>query len=130
MQSETLEIRVLSSLEKVFADEELRAAPWSRGSMLSNEAYSFQVSYKWSGPMKWNTKVRVNSDLLPWITIREVGLVPSEMPCYWDHDENVLRTTPGLYPDILLPIKQNTPQRLFQRWMELINKYSDGKPTL
>ena len=40
-----LKTRVLSSLEKVFADEELRAPEWKSGTMLNNETYSFQVAY-------------------------------------------------------------------------------------
>jgi len=104
LQDNILETRLLSSLTKVFADEELKAAPWTKGSMLSNEVYSFQVAYCWKGPMVKKINVRVVSDLGPWITVRKVELVPSEMPCYADHDDNILRDTPGLYPDLLRPL--------------------------
>ena len=88
-----LKTRVLSSLEKVFADEELRAPEWKSGTMLNNETYSFQVAYHWDNYMLKNVKVEVRSELAPHITIYSVGLLPSDMPCYWDHDDNVLRTT-------------------------------------
>ena len=103
-QDERLNIRLLSSLEKVFADEELKSESYNKGSMLSNEVYSFQVAYHWTGVMQKQVGVNVRSELSQWIAIRQVGLVPSEMPCYFDYDENVLRTVPGLYPDPLMPL--------------------------
>lgn len=107
LQNNSLETRLLSSLVKVFADEELKAKSWTKGYMLSNEVYSFQVAYRWQGPMVKNINVRIDSELSPWITVRKVELVPSEMPCYWDHDDNILRSTPGLYPDLLRPIDED-----------------------
>lgn len=108
MQNNILfETRLISSLEKVFADGELSACEWSSGSMLCNEVYSFQVAYRSVTELNHiirNVDVKIVSELSPWITVREVGLVPSEMPNYADHDDNVLRTAPGLYPDILKPL--------------------------
>ena len=37
MTKEILETRLISSLEKVFLDEELYASVWDKGSMLNNE---------------------------------------------------------------------------------------------
>lgn len=101
MDNATLEIKVLSSLSKVFADEELKEIEWNSGSMMVNETYSFQIAYRWNGNLQKNNSIKIGSALEPWIKIRTVSLVPSEMPCYANHDENVLRVTPGLYPDIL-----------------------------
>lgn len=114
-----METRLLSSLEKVFSDEELKAVQWSNSSMLSNEVYSFQVAYKCNGHKLNNVQVKVNSELQPWIHARKVGLIPSEMPCYADHDENVLRTTPGLYPDALFPINADGITLLPGQWRSL-----------
>jgi hypothetical protein len=97
------ETRCLSSLTKVFADEELRAKPWNAATALSNERYSFQVAYR-SDVLRKPVYVTVESPLRPFIVVRRAGLVPSELPCNADHDEYVLRTTPGLYPDPLFPI--------------------------
>jgi len=115
----TMKIKVLSSLAKVFADEELRDEQWSRGSMLSNEVYSFQVAYRWSGGIVKNVQVEVVSELAPWIEVFSVGLIPSEMPCYVDHDDNILRSTPGLYPDILIPLDENGITLLPEQWRSL-----------
>ncbi|WNQ12220.1 DUF4091 domain-containing protein [Paenibacillus aurantius] len=98
-----LETRCLTSLEKVFPDEELQAGSVTRGSMLRGEVYAFQVAYR-TQQLKKNISVSVDSALPGRITLRSVGLAPSELPCQRGHDENVLRTTPGLYPDPLFPI--------------------------
>ena len=75
MKASNLETRLLSSLIKVFADEELKAKPWTRGSMLSNEVYSFQLAYCWRGRMLKNINVRIESELSPWIPMTTVPLV-------------------------------------------------------
>ncbi|WP_339266912.1 DUF4091 domain-containing protein [Paenibacillus sp. FSL K6-1330] len=101
--SVSFETRLLSSLSKVFADEELSQASYDRGSSFGNETYSFQVAYRSNRLLK-NIRVHLQSELSERITVRSVGLVPSEMPTYYDHDEFILRATPGLYPDPLLPL--------------------------
>lgn len=103
MSNQNLKVKLLSSLEKVFADEFPSAEAWSQGSMLKNEVYSFQVAYFWDGLIEKDIKIQQCSTLSSAISIKQVGLIPSEMPCYWNHDDFVLRTAPGLYPDILLP---------------------------
>jgi hypothetical protein len=90
-------------LTKVFPDEELQAAEVTRGSALRGEVFSFQVAYRAAQLLK-SVQVDVRSDLKDLITVRTVGLVPSEMPTYPDHDGRILRATPGLYPDPLYPL--------------------------
>ncbi len=99
-----IETRLVSSLEKVFADEQPDCENKRYCSMFGNETYSFQAAYKGSQKMGNRPKmvnVRVESPLSSCTTLRKVGLVPSEMPCYPDHDDNILRTEAGLYPDLL-----------------------------
>jgi hypothetical protein len=100
----SLETQCLSSMEKVFADEELKASPLYRATALHMETFSFQVAYRSSRLVKL-IRSRVESELTSSIILRSVGLVPAEMPIYHDHDDNLLRDTPGLYPDPLLPIQ-------------------------
>lgn len=95
--------RCVSSLTKIFADQELKDNAVNKGSALLNETYSFQVAYK-SRTLVKDIRVRVDSAMNELITIRTVGLVPSELPCYHDHDDLILRSTPGLYPDPLYPV--------------------------
>ncbi|ASK62227.1 hypothetical protein CFK37_08660 [Virgibacillus phasianinus] len=99
------ETRCLSSLIKVFPDEELTARPFNQASALWNEAYSFQVAYRQKGNELEKVTVRAEGTIGDVVTMRTVGLVPSNFPCYKDHDEDVLRVTPGLYPDPLYRMK-------------------------
>jgi hypothetical protein len=97
--------RCVSSLTKVFADQDLKDNAINKGSALLNETYSFQVAYK-SKTLVKDIRFRVDSAINEPITIRTVGLVPSELPCYHDHDELILRSTPGLYPDPLYQVTE------------------------
>ena len=102
MRAARFETRVLSSLTKVFADEELTAKPFRNASCLLGEVFSFQVAYR-SAVRIEGVRVGVDSKLARFIEVRSVGLVPSELPGH-AFDDNVLRTTPGLYPDPLYPL--------------------------
>ncbi|MBO7743160.1 DUF4091 domain-containing protein [Paenibacillus sp. MWE-103] len=106
MQDEfRFETRCLHALVKVFPDEELQAASYARGSALRGETFDFQVAYRAPALTK-PIRVSVASGLRASITLREVGLAPSELPCQRRHDDNVLRVAPGLYPDPLYPIDE------------------------
>jgi hypothetical protein len=116
--SNVFETRCLHSLIKVFADEPLNAQPFHRGSALHNETYSFQVAYK-ADDMRKNVKARIESDIADSVTVRAVGLVPSEFPIYVDHDKNVLRDQPGLYPDPLFSLHKEGVPCLPEQWRSL-----------
>ncbi|MGZ9586490.1 DUF4091 domain-containing protein [Paenibacillus marinisediminis] len=96
------ELALVSSLAKVFPDEDLTAPPYSQGSVLRSEIFSFQLAYRAASVLTdLELRVVTESELNAEITIRQVGLVPSEYPNHAKHDDYVLRTTPGLYPDPL-----------------------------
>jgi len=109
-----LETRCLSSLSKVFADAELHDQAVNRGTALWGEVYAFQVAFRSSVLAKF-LQVTVESVLQPWITVRSVALSPSDMPTFADPDPGYLRTTPGLYPDQLLPPEQGV-HAVQQQW--------------
>ncbi|NQX58834.1 DUF4091 domain-containing protein [Paenibacillus qinlingensis] len=111
----TFQTICLSSLSKVFADEVPQDAVYSKASALKGEHFAFQIAYR-SNQLLKDIKVEVNSTLGLPFTIRAVGLVASEMPCYADHDEHVLRTTAGLYPDPLYPVEDSTVTALPGQW--------------
>src|SRR5699024_11114298 len=50
---------------------------------------------------------------------RTVGLAPSEFPMYPNHDDNVLRVTPGLYPDPLYPVTDEGITAFPNQWRSL-----------
>lgn len=131
MKTKTLETRIISSLEKVFADEEINAVEFNKSTILKNEVFSFQVAYRWKNFMMNDVKVNVVSDIVSQVTIRQVGLIPSEMPCYYDHDDNILRSLPGLYPDALMPLKEEGLTLLPYQWRSLwitVNPHNNIAP--
>jgi hypothetical protein len=112
------ETKLLSSLTKVFADETPTEQAFNRASALFGETYSFQVAYT-SDTLLKNINVNIESSLADRILIRSVGLVPSEMPCFQNPDDNVLRTTPGLYPDPLYELNQQSISAVPQQWRSI-----------
>lgn len=100
------ETRAVSSLEKVFPDEETTAERQSSGTALRGEAFAFQIAYRLPEQTRsiW-TRVEVSSpDWRGSLAAYEVGLAPSALPGYGDADGHVLRGKPGLFPDPLLPL--------------------------
>jgi hypothetical protein len=106
---------LLSSLAKVFADEKPKEPPFTHASALLGETYSFQIAYT-SDILLKNIVLKVESPLAEHVGIRSVGLVPSEMPCFKDPDTDVLRTTPGLYPDPLYELDQQSVVSIPGQW--------------
>lgn len=109
---------LLSSLVKVFADEVPNHESYHSATALVGETFSFQVAYT-SDTLLKNIEVEVKSSLPDLICIRSVGLVPSEMPCFKNHDDDVLRTRPGLYPDPLYTLDQQSISSIPGQWRSL-----------
>ncbi len=104
-----IQTKLVSSLEKCFLDsriEEFEA--FDSFSMLKNERLSLQLLYTADAEEPNGTtrlKVALDGSLAPYASTRTVGLVPVTMPFYGEApDDNYLRSTPGLYPDVLLPL--------------------------
>ncbi len=116
MARSALETRLLSSLSKVFADEALSNSAFRHASCLRGEVFSFQLAYRADRLLK-GMQVEVVSPLAKHIRVREVGLVPCEFPGA-HFDDNVLRTTPGLYPDPLYPLASGA-DALPKQWRAL-----------
>ncbi|MFE5318265.1 DUF4091 domain-containing protein [Paenibacillus sp. NPDC056579] len=116
--SELLQTRCLSSLSKVFADEEIQDLACTSGTALANEAYSFQVAYRAEQILK-DLQVSIESELSEVITVRTVGLAPSELAAYPHHDQHFLRKTPGLYPDPLFELDEDSVIPALPQWRSL-----------
>jgi len=105
--------KIVTSLEKCFLDqsidqfEELKSI-----SALKNERLFVQLLYTdddeiVDGGRDMNTRLSltVSGVLAPFVTARTVGYVPVTLACYGAvPDDNYLRTAPGVYPDVLLPL--------------------------
>ncbi|WP_438347496.1 DUF4091 domain-containing protein [Paenibacillus sp. FA6] len=109
---------LLSSLTKVFADEMPSNEFYSRASALFGEMFSFQVAYT-SDTLLKNIDIEIKSSLSDQILVRSVGLVSSEMPCFNNHDTDVLRTTPGLYPDPLYKLDEQSVSAIPGQWRSI-----------
>ena len=105
-----LHTKLLSSLEKVFADEEPVGTVRQKGSALRGEIFSFQWAFCPDEGASLDTEIRVESPLSDGIRLYTVGQVPSMLPVYPWSDEYHLRRVPGLYPDPLFPC--SGPMRL------------------
>lgn len=90
---------VVSSLEKVFAQSEGDFCEISELSMLIGEKSCFQLALLTDEPLRF-----VLSDVSG-IKIKafNVFCVPSELPFYDDHDEDIVESPDGYYPDLLRP---------------------------
>ncbi len=121
------ETRCVSSLEKVFPDEELTAERQCSGTALRGEAYAFQVAYRLPEQTRsvWSRVVVSSPSWRGTLAAYEVGLAPSALPGYGDADEHVLRGKPGLFPDSLLPLGPDRKLRALPKqwrvvWIEAV----------
>ncbi len=106
-----LKIKLVSSLEKCFLDDNIDAfCPLEELSFLSGEKVSFQLIYSDTskGGSAKRLRLKISGALSEYISVRQVINVPSVMPVSSDgYDENYLRTKPGLFPELLLPLHYN-----------------------
>lgn len=107
---DSLHLRFISSLEKCFTDERFDSKPELRHiSMLQNEHLSVQLLMEETDDAvydKLTAGVRVVSPLADCVTLRSVEQVHVPMAMYHGvNDGNLLRTEPGLYPDLLAPLR-------------------------
>ena len=127
------EIFAVSSLEKVFSDT--KPMPYAgRLSMLRKDRLSFQAAFQFLGDrpdLRWGVWVRaeVESPLKQWIRLYHVKEIPSTHPVTDDSDGNYLRTTPGLYPDLLQPLNDGMLRADLGRWNALWVEISSDEET-
>ena len=95
--------KLVSSMEKVFCDEELNSPEFKCASALRGEVFAFQIAY-WGDTLIKNIKIELESAISELISVRSVGYVPCDYVGA-SFDDNVLRQTAGLYPDPLYPVK-------------------------
>ncbi len=105
-------MKAISAMEKCFMDESFDSKPEiSRGAALRGEEFCFEVAYTSDTPgcfPKATLRLELDSPLADAVTVYKVEQVPVRVPCYPWVDDNYLRKTPGLYPDLLSPAKNGT----------------------
>ncbi|WP_311561901.1 DUF4091 domain-containing protein [Peptoniphilus duerdenii] len=98
----------VSSLEKVFLDEEpVYDIETLNITGLKGEVISFQVAYSSNIPFRQLAKVEIKSPIKDNIKVYTVESVPVTRAAMTIVDDNYLRTTPGLYPDLLKPLPKD-----------------------
>lgn len=124
-----LRYKLLSSLDKPFLDSKLDDfTPLRKLTMLRNERISVQLVLtddSAAAPHRRFVGIKIEGVFAPYATKRTLESVPSAMPAYPGRsDENYLRTTPGLYPDLLAPMQMNgsaacVPGQLHSVWIDI-----------
>lgn len=107
-------MKTLAMTEKCFLDESiLDKKEYTKGSMLRGERFSLQLcmQYAAADPSNQVTMAHlfVESDIGDYISLQRIDHVPVRFPVNFGTDDgNYLRTAPGLYPDLLRPMTQET----------------------
>lgn len=103
--------KIISSQDKPFIDQSIEEfSSLERISALMGERISFQLIYTDEGkkqlPTRPFAKVIIDGELARYATARDVRLVPVDRPVNpAKFDDQYLRTTPGIYPDLLTPLR-------------------------
>lgn len=98
----------VSSLGKVFLDEKpVYDIETLNITGLKGEVISFQVAYSSNIPFRQLAKVEIKSPIKNNIKVYTVESVPVTRAAMTIVDDNYLRTTPGLYPDLLKPLPKD-----------------------
>lgn len=125
-----IKTKLVSSQIKAFIEDSIDSyKEISKASALLGEKYSFQLLYVDEGesdlPGRPICSIKLEGDLAEYTTVRDVRNLPVDRPVHPDHyDEQYVRTTPGLYPDILTPLRYNgritiAKDKLRSLWFEV-----------
>ncbi len=106
-----MRFKLVSSLEKCFLDDDIiLKEEFIKGSCLKNELFRFGICFDNENHAEVPRALclTVNSELSDRVSVYRVEHMPVKFPVY-NNRENVdyLRTTPGLYPDLLTPLNEH-----------------------
>ena len=98
-----IKLTLISSLEKLYHEDETTTNEFLKFSILKNERKSFQCVI--DSLIESKFKIEVNTDLKN-IKIYKVEYVPSNLPIQKsNHDDYIRLSKNNMYPDLLLPIQ-------------------------
>lgn len=114
------QMKILSSLEKVFPDEEpVYKMECVKLSGLWGETVSFQVAYTGNHFMRERVALKIVSPIAEHVRVRTVEQVPVGRATNGIVDDNYLKTTSGLYPDLLKDMKDEFVIIRSRQWSSL-----------
>ena len=132
MEDNMIRSKIVSSLEKAFLDQKLEDfEALEYISALRGERLSIQLLHIYEtaeSPATWDPRrlpIVPEGELAPYVTIRRVFNVPVMKPTHFlGYDDNYLRTTPGVYPDLLKPLYYSgkisfATDQLNSAWIEI-----------
>ena len=138
-----LKTKIVSSQEKIFFDSSIDSFDTlEKISALRGEKLSLQLLHVDSGegeylPIRPFCELSLSGELAPYATMREVRCVPVDRPTRPGVDDGqYLRLTPGVYPDILTPLRYGgklcpSRDKLRSVWIEvMIPEDLSGEQTL
>lgn len=118
------EVKIISSLEKLYIEDSIPADEYKGFSMLKNEKKSFQVAVVSSADEEAEVTVKSNFAKIKIYTVEQVK---SDLPMWKkDVDDYYRYSKSGFYPDLLLPVndKVNLKNGINVLWFEV-----DGSDT-
>lgn len=105
--------RIVSSLEKCFLTSDInKFTEVKEEKIFKNQKYSFQLLCHFEDGWQIAVKPVVEGTLADYITVREVVNIPAELPTYPHCNPLPEIHEPGLYPDLLRPLKYRGSLRL------------------
>ena len=121
--------RITSSLENCFLDSKIEGFDrLDELCVLKNERFSFQLLCaldEQDPAIRRLYDLSISGELSKFVNIREVKSLPVAIPVVTAADcDNYLRSTPGLYPDLLFPLRYNNKisvikGNLISLWIEI-----------
>lgn len=120
-------LKTISIMEKVFLDSEPKLEVLG-AEIASNERFCFQVAFKTDENYLKQRLVFVESDLIESVSLKFVRSVPVGLAVYdeKERDDYFIDTKAGMYPDALMPIKDNvilaSPKKWQSLWITVYNK--------
>lgn len=119
--SSELELKLINSMIKVFPMENPKACvELNKLTGLRGETVSFQVAYKKrEANVSKFYKVKLKTDGGCKASLRQVLNVPVSFPAHNEIDDNYIKTTPGLYPDLLRKPIDNRVHAIVNQWQSL-----------
>lgn len=106
------QIKLVSSLEKIFPQSDGNFYEVDYLSMLIGERAGFQLAVNTDEPLR----LALNGAENVKITAFNVGCVPSEKPFYSDHDDDIAESPDGYYPDVLYPCENGEVEFVNGGW--------------
>ena len=119
-----MELKMISSLAKVFHDEIPTDAEVGLIEGFVNETLSFQLAF--TDNYTYFAKIAADFPL----RIRAVHQIPAYIPLPDDHDDYILRKPPGLFPDRLTDVKDGIFHVCAGQWRSLWIDIENADPGL